>query len=261
MQSTYDLSRVPYSRRRDALPATANALLAAGKLAATLARFTLGARSGASDAEAEQRAHRTARSLARQLGLAVHHVGQPHADAQLLVANHRSYLDPLALLHGGPCSLLAKAEVGSWPLVGAACRAAGTTFVQRERKESRSAARHALTVRAASGGRVALFPEGTTTAGPGCLPFRPGMFHAAAEANLAVQPVAIHAPSPDVAYVEGHHFGPHFLRLFRAPHVSMFVAWGPVLRGNDGAQLCAAAERWVDGALAELAAARPVVRR
>jgi len=203
-------------------------------------------------------AARWARAVCRVLPLNIHHEGTPSFEARVLVANHRSYLDVVALLHGAPCGLLAKAEVGGMPLLGGVMRACGVTFVAREHKGSRLAARHALIARAQAGGRAALFPEGTTTAAPGCLPFRPGIFFAAAAAALAVQPVALHYADTAVPYVDDDHLLPHFLTLFQRRTVPVTVAWGPVLRGSDGADLQRRAQAWVATTLRELAAADPV---
>ncbi|MCO4760488.1 MAG: 1-acyl-sn-glycerol-3-phosphate acyltransferase [Myxococcales bacterium] len=206
----------------------------------------------------ERHAARWARAVVGALPLEIVHHGQMAHHSNIVVANHRSYIDVLALLHGGPCGLLAKAEVAHWPLIGWAVRAGGTLFVVRDDKDSRSAARDALTQRALAGGRAALFPEGTTSAEPGCLPFRPGIFHAAVQANLAVQPVALHYPDTAAPYVGDDSFLPHFLGLFRRTRVRVHAAWGPVLRGDNGEVLRQQAEAWVRGALAELNAADPV---
>ncbi len=206
----------------------------------------------------ERWAARWAQSVGRRLPLDVRHCGVAAPSAAIIVANHRSYLDVVPLLQGTRCGLLAKAEVGAFPWFRKACSAAGTTFVARNQKQSRSAARRALIERAQAGGRVALFPEGTTSATAGCLPFRPGIFHDAASVGLGVQPVALHYPDTAAPYVDDDHMLSHFLTLFRRRSVRIHVVWGPVLRGDDGERLRAEAERWVQNQLAALAAMDPV---
>lgn len=203
-------------------------------------------------------AARWADALTSTLSLDIRHHGLPAPEASVLVANHRSYLDVVALLHGVPCGMLAKAEVGGFPLVGKAMASAGTTFVQRDHKGSRRAARLALVERVQAGGRAALFPEGTTSAAPGCLAFHPGMFHASASAGFSVQPVAVHYPDTAVPYVDDDHLLSHFLTLFRRRAVRVHVVWGPVLTAGCGVELKQQAEDWVRASLEALQRLDPV---
>ena len=52
----------------------------------------------------------------------------------LLVCNHLSYLDIVVLSSIRPCIFVAKRDVAAWPLFGWLARAAGTIFVDRERR-------------------------------------------------------------------------------------------------------------------------------
>ncbi len=195
---------------------------------------------------------RWARRLHRALGVRMTVHGRPDPDAAALVANHRSYLDVTALLAVTPCSLLAKSEVGQTPIFGRAAARAGTLFVQRESAGSRRQARMDLQTAIAEGRRVALFPEGTTTTGPGLLPFRAGFFIDAARADLRVQPVAIVCRPARAAYVVGDTFFSHFLTLFRRPTVEVIVAFGPTLADRDGTALREAAELWIGDRLIQM---------
>ena len=84
-----------------------------------------------------------------------------------------------------------------------------------------------------SGTSILVFPEGTTSAGPGTLPFRPRSFEAAQLAGVPVQPIAIVYKSPLVAYIDDDTFLPHFFRLFRLKSIHCRVAFGPLLYGTD----------------------------
>ncbi|MFC4147096.1 lysophospholipid acyltransferase family protein [Micromonospora mangrovi] len=137
-----------------------------------------------------------ARTTLRALGVRLVVRGRLPRRRALLVANHVSWLDVLAVLAVSPARLLAKREVRGWPLVGALAAAAGTVFVDRARPRELPAtvARIAAALR---GGRpVAVFPEGTTWCGEaaGCRPgggFRPAMFQAAIDAGAPVVPLRI----------------------------------------------------------------------
>ena len=93
-----------------------------------------------------------------------------------------------------------------------------------------------------------VFPEGTTSAGPGTLPFRPRSFHAASLADVPVQPIAIMYDSPLVAFVGNHTFIPHFFRLFRLKYISGQVVFGPLLRGDHTSD---ASRQWIEQTLSE----------
>ncbi len=137
-----------------------------------------------------------ARATARACGVRLTVRGRLPRRRVLLVANHVSWWDILAVLAVAPARLVAKHEVGHWPLIGVLARAAGTLFVDRSRPRELPAAvgRVAATLRA--GRSVAVFPEGTTWCGgrAGCRPpagFRPAMFQAAIDAGAPVVPLRI----------------------------------------------------------------------
>ncbi|WP_432050469.1 lysophospholipid acyltransferase family protein [Verrucosispora sp. NA02020] len=137
-----------------------------------------------------------ARATARACGVRLRVRGRLPRRRVLLVANHVSWWDVPALLAVAPARLVAKREVGRWPLVGLLARAAGTVFVDRTRPRRLPATvdRVAATLRA--GRSVAVFPEGTTWCGTraACRPrtgFRPAMFQAAIDAGAPVVPLRI----------------------------------------------------------------------
>jgi 1-acyl-sn-glycerol-3-phosphate acyltransferase len=130
----------------------------------------------------------------------------------ILIANHVSYVDAPVLASLMPCTVIAKAEVARWPLIGAGARALGTLFVDRGDPWSGARAlRHALHGLRA-GVSVIGFPEGTTSNGNDVLPFRRGLFGLAQIANVPVIPVALHYVSPELRWYGDDWFLPHYLR-------------------------------------------------
>jgi len=128
--------------------------------------------------------------LCRLIGLRVQVIGTPAAAAPVLfVSNHSSWLDILVL--GGllPAAFVAKAEVGTWPVIRTIARLGRTVFVSRSRgttaKESA-----AMRARLGQGESLILFPEGTSNDGSRVLPFR-SSFLAIADAARQVQPVSV----------------------------------------------------------------------
>lgn len=137
-----------------------------------------------------------ARVLLRLAGITLVVRGGEHLPrtACVLVANHASYLDGLALFAGLPVhfSLVAKREFLDHAVARLYLRGLGVQFVERVdvRRSAGDAKRLADVVKANTS--LALFPEGTFERRPGLRPFRLGAFAAAVAAQVAVLPVAIH---------------------------------------------------------------------
>lgn len=123
------------------------------------------------------------------LGIEIRILGSP-PDRGLVLSNHLSYLDAVVLAAAMPCFFVAKSEIASWPVFGAAARAGGTIFLVRASRAD------AIAVAAEIGRRlglpvpVLLFPEGTSTDGSRVLRFH---------SRLIDPAVAVHAPVTAVA--------------------------------------------------------------
>lgn len=232
----------------------------AGSTFAETQRLRLAARLGdGCPHTAVRRGHAWARRVVRGLGVELEVHGRPPKERVLLLANHRSYIDIPVLLSQVPCAFLAKAEIGEWPLFGTAARLQHTVFVKRECKDSRRASRAAALERLRQGLTFAAFPEGTTTRGPGTLPFFPGLFQLAAEHGVPVVPVAIEYADADDAWVDDDPFLGHFLTAFRKPRVEAFVSFGPLLHPAEVKDLRGETERWIRSRLAAARATVPAL--
>lgn len=138
--------------------------------------------------------------LCRIVGLEVRVHGAPAGGPALLVANHVSWMDVIALAATARTGFVAKAEVARWPFIGTLARGVGTLFIARAGSSVLNGALDAIRGRLAAGRRVTLFPEGTTSTGETVLPFRAALFEAARRAAVVVQPVALRygaAAGPD----------------------------------------------------------------
>jgi 1-acyl-sn-glycerol-3-phosphate acyltransferase len=130
--------------------------------------------------------------LLRAMGLTVRVSGTPRPGATLIVANHVSWLDIAAIHAAAPqARFVSKADVLSWPLLGWLIRNAGTLFIERERKRDAVRVVHAVAAALQAGDTVAVFPEGTTGAGPELLPFHANLLQAAVATGTPVQPVVL----------------------------------------------------------------------
>ena len=128
------------------------------------------------------------------LGLAYVRHGAPMRGRGAFVANHSSWSDIVALQRAAAPFLVSKAEVRDWPGIGLIGRAIGTMFVDR-RPAAAKRQEAELLARLGRGDRMAMFPEGTSTAGGRVLPFKSslfGVFFAPALGGaVEVQPVTI----------------------------------------------------------------------
>ncbi|MEO8312419.1 MAG: lysophospholipid acyltransferase family protein [Caldimonas sp.] len=126
------------------------------------------------------------------LGIAFEHEGAPSRAGTLLVVNHVSWLDIMAIHAIVPeARFVSKADVKAWPLVSRLVDSAGTLYLERERKRDALRVVHAVAAALSAGEVVAIFPEGTTTTGHGLLPFHANLLQAAISTATVVQPVAL----------------------------------------------------------------------
>jgi len=132
-----------------------------------------------------------ARLVLRTLGVRHEAGGRLPARSALLVSNHVSWLDTLVILAHAPARLLAKREVGEWPLVGRLAHAFGTVFIDRTRPRALPGTVAAVREVLAGGDVVAVFPEGTTWCGREGGRFRPAMFQAAVDAGVPIVPLRL----------------------------------------------------------------------
>ena len=154
------------------------------------------------------------------VGIRLFRTGRFDHAAQVIVANHASWLDILVLNALGPMTFVSKSEVAGWAGIGYLARATGTLFIARDRKQARqqeAMIRHRL----AQGQRLTLFPEGTSSDGLRVLPFKPTLFAAlfATDSHRMVQPVSIRYLSPEgldqrfYGWWGAMDFGPHALTV------------------------------------------------
>jgi 1-acyl-sn-glycerol-3-phosphate acyltransferase len=109
----------------------------------------------------------------------------------LVVANHVSWLDALAVHALLPASVVAKADTRDWPLLGTMLARNGTIFVERRPTRRLLAVIADIRARLARGERVVVFPEGTTTDGGTLLAFHSALFAPAAAPGFAVHTLAL----------------------------------------------------------------------
>lgn len=154
-------------------------------------------------------------------GIDVRVKGCPPEHPVVILANHHSHLDIVALSSVFPTSFLGKADILDWPLVGTGAKLCGYLFVRRGDRSSGEAAVDAILSQVEAGGRVVTFPEGTTTDQPVPQPFKPGFFKAVAGQSLTLSPVRIVYTNPVAYWVGDEDLISHLLRLGEVPKVAV----------------------------------------
>lgn len=122
----------------------------------------------------------------------------PREVGALVVANHESWLDVLALGAVQPLRMVCRSDVRGWPVVGVLAARAGTLFLDRHRLRPLPGTVAAITGLLRGGASVGVFPEGTTYCGTTTGEFRPAAFQAALDAGALVCPVAVRYRVADV---------------------------------------------------------------
>ncbi|HEY7285282.1 MAG TPA: lysophospholipid acyltransferase family protein [Vicinamibacterales bacterium] len=133
-----------------------------------------------------------ARRVLKALRVQVKVVGTPQAAGPMLVvSNHISWLDILALHATCHCRFVAKSNVRRWPLIGRLATAAGTFYVDRESRQDARRMVQRVANALTDGEIIAVFPEGTTGDGRDVLPFHSNLIQSAILAEAPAQPVSL----------------------------------------------------------------------
>lgn len=163
----------------------------------------------------------------------------------VLVANHVSYIDPLAILDRFPAFSIAKQEVSRWPLLGQVATQLG--MIPYVRGDAFDGARVLRRCERAlrRGHRVLAFPEGSTTHGHRVDGFHRGVFALARHCGAKVIPIAVRYESSEAAWVGDATFVPHYVRTTMRPvtRVTLRVCEALDPRGYDHAEALAEGAR------------------
>lgn len=158
----------------------------------------------------------------------------PTQGPTVFVANHLSYLDPLAIVAQSPALAIAKHEVARWPLVGSILERRGVMFVRRGDALSGARTLRRAMAHLDEGHSILAFPEGTTTSGDRVLPFHRGVFGIALRCRVPVVPIAI-TMAPELAWVGDEAFLPHYLRTMRRSRLDVYLRYLPPVSAPGGA--------------------------
>lgn len=152
---------------------------------------------------------------------------------RVIVANHRSAIDIGVLLATFGGTMVSRADLATWPLVGAAARSVGTVFVERTKIESGASVVRTVQRALEAGRTIVVFPEGTTFDGDEVRTFQRGAFVAAASAGAEILPVGLAYPRSSSAAFVNETFPQHLSRMARGGGTRMGLAVGaPFVAGR-----------------------------
>ncbi len=115
----------------------------------------------------------------------------PAGRGALVVNNHISWLDIVAINALRPMRALAKKEIAGWPVLGGLVRRGGSIFLDRERLKTLPTTMSELADALRSGSLVSVTPEGTTWCGLASGRFTTATFQAAIDGGVPVRPIAL----------------------------------------------------------------------
>jgi 1-acyl-sn-glycerol-3-phosphate acyltransferase len=117
----------------------------------------------------------------------------PRKGGLCFVSNHSGIFDIVLLLaySGRPFGFIAKKELLLVPLLNLWIFLLGGLFIDRKNLRKGLKTINTGISRIKSGGAMVIFPEGRRSRGEGLLPFHPGAFKLATQAQAAIVPVAI----------------------------------------------------------------------
>jgi 1-acyl-sn-glycerol-3-phosphate acyltransferase len=175
------------------------------------------------------------------------------AGPRLIVANHVSWTDILAIASVQPICFVAKAEVAGWPALGALARVQDTIFLDRTARFALPAINARMADKMLAGEDVVLFPEATTGDGNRLKHFHAVHFAAARDllarnadvTQVSIVPVAVAYTRRDglplgwiarktVAWYGDSDFLPHLWSLLKEGPVDCEMHFGASLAFNRG---------------------------
>lgn len=208
------------------------------------------------------------------LGMKVTVLGQPvQGRPTLIVSNHISWTDIIAIGSVADVTFVAKQEIAKWFFVGFMASLQRTLFVDRTRRADAKRTTTEMARRMAAGGAVLLFAEGQSDIGTHVLPFRSALIGAAQHAmeaagakGVMIQPLTVaytklqglpvgRTDRNHIAWIKGKSVGQNIKEILTGGTKEVTIAFGepkPLEAGVDRKQLSKQAENEVRRVLVAL---------
>ena len=217
------------------------------------------------------------------LGLRVSLVGRPATGRPtLLVSNHISWTDIVAIGSVADVTFVAKSEVSRWFFVGMMARLQKTIFVDRKKRSDAGRTSREMGAHMAGNNAVLLFAEGQSDIGTHVLPFRSALIGAAQHAMIEagardvwIQPLTIaytrmqglpvsRNERSTIAWIKSKSVRQNIREILSAPVKDVTVAFGapmPLSETADRKAVSKAAENDVRAMLVALNRGLPLPQK
>lgn len=191
-------------------------------------------------------------TIIKVLGIQVDFLGQPEVEKPALyVINHRSLVDPVIISAYFNVFFVSKAEVSSYPVLGAGAQKTGVIFVKRESKSSRSATLNAIKETFEKGENIGIYPEGTTNLYKLTKQYRLGSFKLAAEMGIPVIPVVLEYKDHKDLWNSKNMFA-QFIKQFGPWKTYTKLIVGEAITEGTGEKMLEKAQAFTDKTLEEI---------
>lgn len=172
----------------------------------------------------------------RILNLQINIDGQVTEESALIISNHISWLDIVAIGQHLPGYFVAKNDILRWPVIGYLSRQAGTVFIRRGDKQAIHETTERMSWLLKQNSKVFAFPEGTTSQGKDVLPFHSSLLQPALLTRAAIQPLALQYEGEAktfAPFVGDDAFIPHLFKLLALRKIEISMTILPVLEAAD----------------------------
>ena len=185
--------------------------------------------------------------VAYSINLKVERCGTLIDGAALMVSNHISWIDIVAIGKYVPGCFIAKSDILKWPVMGFLTKQSGNVFIKRGNKQQVRQTTEQMVWLLKQDAKIIAFPEGTTGDGTHLLPFHASLFQPALLTKLPVQPIAIEYLSEakrQAPYIDDDIFITHLWRILALPTINVRLNFLPILESKDCSRQYLKRESW-----------------
>lgn len=165
----------------------------------------------------------------------------------LIVSNHLSYTDILAICSFYPSCFVTSVEMRDTPILGQICKLAGCVFVERRNKKNLGVEVEEITNALKFGLNVVIFPEATSTNGEEVIRFRRPLFKASQDSGVSVKPITVNYKSMEgepitlknrdtVFWYGDMTFADHLWGVFKQKTIVIELTIGQKIEANEGVE-------------------------
>lgn len=120
-----------------------------------------------------------------------HNILNKKIAGSLIVSNHLSYLDIIAISSVVPTNFITSTEIERTPVLGHICRLASCIFVDRRGRMNRQNELEKISSRLERGENIVIFPEATSTNGEQLIPFKKGLFESVIGRDFSISNICV----------------------------------------------------------------------